>query len=114
MTYTLDVAGMKNYFNSVPELKDTDRKDNAPIIILPMSEGSKARFRIWKSSVMSPKLASQFPQIVTLTGQGIDDRYATIKLDVTELGFHAQIKSVVTGDTYIDPYAKKYQRLYHL
>lgn len=106
VTYTLDVAGMKNYFNSVPELKDTDRKDNAPIIILPMSDGSKARFRIWKSSVMAPKLASQFPQIVTLTGQGIDDRYATIKLDITELGFHAQIKSVVTGDTYIDPYAK--------
>lgn len=106
VTYTLDVAGMKNYFNSVPELKDTDRKDNAPMIILPMPDGSKARFRIWKSSVMAPKLASQFPQIVTLTGQGIDDRYTTIKLDLTELGFHAQIKSVVTGDTYIDPYAK--------
>ncbi|MEE6129821.1 zinc-dependent metalloprotease family protein [Chryseobacterium arthrosphaerae] len=106
VTYTLDVAGMKNYFNSVPELKDTDRKDNAPMIILPMPDGSKARFRIWKSSVMAPKLASQFPQIVTLTGQGVDDRYATIKLDLTELGFHAQIKSVVTGDTYIDPYAK--------
>ncbi|WP_414843985.1 reprolysin-like metallopeptidase, partial [Chryseobacterium sp. IT-36CA2] len=106
MTYTLDVAGMKSYFNSVPELKDSDRKDNAPIIVLPMPDGSKAKFRIWKSSVMAPGLASQFPQIVTFTGQGIDDKYATIKLDFTELGFHAQIKSVVAGDTYIDPYAK--------
>ena len=106
MTYTLDVAGMKSYFNSVPELKDSDRKDNAPIIVLPMPDGTKAKFRIWKSSVMAPGLASQFPQIVTFTGQGIDDKYATIKLDFTELGFHAQIKSVVAGDTYIDPYAK--------
>ncbi|MDR3025765.1 reprolysin-like metallopeptidase [Chryseobacterium sp.] len=106
LTYTLDVAGMKSYFNSVPELKDSDRKDNAPIIVLPMPDGKKAKFRIWKSSVMAPGLASQFPQIVTFTGQGIDDKYATIKLDFTELGFHAQIKSIVEGDTYIDPYAK--------
>lgn len=107
LTYTLDVAGMKSYFNSVPELKDSDRKDNAPIIVLPMPDGTKAKFRIWKSSVMAPGLASQFPQIVTFTGQGIDDKYATIKLDFTELGFHAQIKSVVAGDSYIDPYAKQ-------
>ncbi|NIF07412.1 T9SS type A sorting domain-containing protein [Chryseobacterium sp. Tr-659] len=106
LTYKLDVASMKSYINSVPELKDDDRKDNAPIIVLPMPDGTKAKFKIWKSSVMAPKLAGQFPQIVTLTGQGIDDRYATIKLDFTELGFHAQIKSVVAGDTYIDPYAK--------
>lgn len=106
-TYTLDVAGLRSYFNSVPELKDHERKDNAPIIVLPMPDGTKAKFKIWKSSVMAPKLAGQFPQIVTLTGQGVDDRYATIKLDLTELGFHAQIKSVVTGDVYIDPYAKK-------
>ncbi|MGG1923934.1 reprolysin-like metallopeptidase [Chryseobacterium sp. NRRL B-14798] len=107
LTYTLDVAGMKSYFNSVPELKDSDRKDNAPIIVLPMPDGTKAKFRIWKSSVMAPGLASQFPQIVTFTGQGIDDKYATIKLDFTELGFHAQIKSIVAGDSYIDPYAKQ-------
>lgn len=107
LTYTLDVAGMKSYFNSVPELKDSDHKDNAPIIVLPMPDGTKAKFKIWKSSVMAPGLASQFPQIVTFTGQGVDDKYATIKLDFTELGFHAQIKSVVAGDTYIDPYAKQ-------
>ncbi|HCA08088.1 reprolysin-like metallopeptidase [Chryseobacterium sp.] len=105
-TYTLDIAGMKSYFNSVPELKDTDLKDKAPIILLPMPDGTKAKFRIWKSSVMAPELAQKFPQLVTFTGQGVDDKYATIKLDFTELGFHAQIKSVITGDTYIDPYAK--------
>lgn len=106
LTYTLDVAGMKSYFNSVPELKDGDFKDKAPIIVLPMPDGTKAKFRIWKSSVMAPELAQKFPQLVTFTGQGVDDKYATLKLDFTELGFHAQIKSVVTGDLYIDPYAK--------
>ncbi len=106
LTYRLDVAGMRNYFNSVPELGDNDLKNKAPVIVLPMPDGTKAKFRIWKSSVMAPELARKFPQLITLTGQGIDDQYATIKLDITELGFHAQIKSIATGDTYIDPYAK--------
>ncbi|MDR6544111.1 hypothetical protein J2810_000133 [Chryseobacterium rhizosphaerae] len=106
LTYKLDVAGMKSYFNSVPELRDNDVKDKAPIIVLPMPDGTKAKFKIWKSSVMAPQLADKFPQIVTFTGQGVDDPYATVKLDFTELGFHAQIKSVVGGDVYIDPYVK--------
>ena len=106
LTYKLDVAGLKNYFTSVPEFSDADFKDKAPIIILPMPDGTKAKFRIWKSSVMAPELAQKFPQLTTFTGQGVDDRYATIKLDFTELGFHAQIKSIATGDLYIDPYAK--------
>lgn len=106
LTYKLDVAGMKSYFQSVPELSDTDFKDKAPIIVLPMPDGTKAKFKIWKSAVMAPELARQFPQLITITGQGVDDQYATVKLDFTELGFHAQIKSVVAGDMYIDPYAK--------
>lgn len=106
LTYALNVEKIRNYFNSVPELKDYDSKENAPVIVLPMPDGKKATFKIWKSSVMENDLAAQFPQIVTFTGQGVDDRYATIKLDFTELGFHAQIKSVITGDLYIDPYAK--------
>ncbi|AZA82496.1 hypothetical protein C1637_08120 [Chryseobacterium lactis] len=106
ITYKLDVAAMKTYFNSVPELSDNDSKNKAPVIILPMPDGTKAKFKIWKSSVMAPKLTNEFPQLVTFTGQGVDDKYATIKLDFTELGFHAQIKSVMTGDVYIDPYAK--------
>lgn len=107
LTYQLDVNGLKNYFKSVPELRDNDVKENAPIIILPLPDGTKAKFKIWKSSVMADELAKNFPQIVTFTGQGVDDKYATIKLDFTELGFHAQIKSIVTGDLYIDPYSKK-------
>lgn len=106
LTYQLNVGNIKNYFNSVPELNDNDPKNNASIIILPMPDGTKARFKIWKSSVMDRQLAVQFPNIITFTGQGIDDIYATVKLDFTELGFHAQIKSVVTGDLYIDPYSK--------
>lgn len=106
LTYALDVGAMKNYFNTVPILNDNQSKDQASVVILPLPDGTKAKFKIWKSSVMDPQLGNQFPELVTFTGQGIDDPYATIKLDFTELGFHAQIKSIVSGDLYIDPYFK--------
>ncbi|WP_312343115.1 reprolysin-like metallopeptidase [Chryseobacterium binzhouense] len=106
LTYKLNVEDLKAYIKSVPQLSDMDSKENASIIVLPMPNGTKAKFKIWKSSVMENELAAKFPNIVTFTGQGVDDRYATVKLDFTELGFHAQIKSVVTGDLYIDPYAQ--------
>jgi len=67
---------MRNYFNSVSELKDNDIKDGALLIILPMPDGTKAKFRIWKSSVMDTKLALQFPQFMIFTGPEIDDNYA--------------------------------------
>jgi len=106
LTYNLNSTKMKEYLKQIPEFKDSDIKTNAPVIELPMSDGKIAKFRIWKSSVMAPELAKKYPELVTYSGQGIDDPYATIKLDFTELGFHAQIKSIVNGDNFIDPYSK--------
>ena len=45
---------------------------DAPIISLPMPDGSMLRFKIYDSPVMEEGLASRFPQIRTFTGQALD------------------------------------------
>ena len=106
-TLQLDTAGMLAFMRQLPSEQNITDRNSTPILIIPMPDGSLAKFHVWESSVMEPGLAAAYPELRTFTGQGIDDRTATIKLDWTMFGFHAMILSPVTGDIFIDPYDQK-------
>jgi hypothetical protein len=72
-------------------------------IALPTPDGHAQRFAVVETMVMDPKLAKNFANIRTYRGQGIDDPTATVRLDYTPLGFHAQV--IAPGKSYyVDPY----------
>ncbi|RYE17634.1 MAG: hypothetical protein EOP51_23540, partial [Sphingobacteriales bacterium] len=105
-TLGLNNEAMKNFLWSLPAEKTfLYRFNQAPVIELPMPDGRSARFHIWESSIQEPGLEAKFPEIKTFAGQGIDDPYATLRLDYTPNGFHAQVLTV-QGSYYIDPYAR--------
>ena len=80
-------------------------------ITLPRPNHGFDRFTIVQSPIMEPGLAAQFPDIMTYSGQGIDDPAATLRFDVTPAGFHAQVLSP-NGAYYIDPYWHLDQSVY--
>lgn len=105
-TSTLDVAAMKSFLWSLPSEQSLGNRNQAPVISLPMPDGSTARFRVWESSIQEPELQARFSEIRTFLGQGIDDPYASIRFDFNPyFGFSAQILSP-NGRIYIDPFAK--------
>ncbi|MEO6490124.1 MAG: reprolysin-like metallopeptidase [Ferruginibacter sp.] len=95
---------LQTFLWSLPSERNVDRR-TAPVISLPMPDGTLADFHVWESSIQEAGLEAKYPGIKTFAGQGIDDPYATIRFDYTSFGFHAQILSV-NGNVYIDPYAR--------
>lgn len=105
-TLQLDLNGLQQYLENAPNESQLINRNTAPILELPMPNGTVAAFRIWKSVQMEAGLAAQFPNIQTFTGQGITDPTAILKADITELGFHAMVLSDVNGSVFVDPYAQ--------
>lgn len=84
-----------------------ERSDAArltPLVLsLPDPSGGFQRFTVVESPVMEPALAAKHPNIRTYAGRGIDDPTASLRMDITPLGFHASIRSQ-RGSWYIDPF----------
>ncbi|MDQ3019803.1 MAG: M12 family metallo-peptidase [Bacteroidota bacterium] len=90
----------------------TERAKYSPLIIdLPSPSGSLLKYFVTEYSMMEPELASKYPGIKTYNVKGIDDPYATGKLDITSSGFHAMIFSA-RGDYSIDPYSTGEKEVY--
>ncbi|MBI3520278.1 MAG: hypothetical protein HY062_13105, partial [Bacteroidetes bacterium] len=104
-TYRLDMSAIKNLLASAPLDKNVKTENSNVIISLPMPDGSLQKFKVVESPVMEEPLQISFPEIRTYNVRGIDDVYASGKLDVTEFGFHGMIRSP-QGDVFIDPYCK--------
>ncbi|MBK9331246.1 MAG: T9SS type A sorting domain-containing protein [Ignavibacteria bacterium] len=90
----------------------SDKAKSDPFIIeLPMPDGSMSKFEITEYSMMEQGLAEKFPEIKTFNAKGVDDPYATGKLDITHHGFHAMILTA-RGDYFIDPYSTNEKNIY--
>ena len=102
---TLDVAALRPVLNAAP-LEGTAaaaRGAAGAVLALPLPDGTTGRFRLVEAPVLAPELAAAYPQIKTYAGYGLDDPSASIRCDLTPLGFHAQILSRTMGTMYIDP-----------
>ena len=104
-TYRLDIPALKSILRQAPSDQTTLIKSSPAIVSLPLPDGSIQRFYVVESPVMAPALQASYPDIKTYSVHGIDDPYASGKLDLTLYGFHGMIRSPY-GDAYIDPYCR--------
>jgi subtilisin-like proprotein convertase family protein len=100
--FRLEHATIREKLATVARGEPSAAKGIGTEIELPMPDGTTARFVIVEAPVMAPELAAKFPEIKTYAGQGIDDPSATVRLDFSPAGFHAQVLSP-RGAVYVDP-----------
>lgn len=100
--FEADLGALSRELSQAP-LEDTREAVEGPLLIaIPMPDGDYQAFEIVESPIMEPGLARKFPEIRTYRGQGLDDPAATVRLDLTPQGFHAQILSP-GGRVMVDP-----------
>ena len=104
-TFHLDMTNLKTLLATAPSDKMVSVKNSSVIVELPMPNGKIEHFSVVESPVMDEALQASYQNIKTYSIHGIDDIYASGKLDVTEFGFHGMVRSP-NGDAYIDPYCK--------
>ena len=69
-----------------------DRNPNhSTVISLPNADGTIEQFQIWEASNFEPDLQAQLPEIRAYSGQGITDKYATLKLSLSPKGIQGMV-----------------------
>ncbi|MBF9132418.1 hypothetical protein I0C86_26220 [Plantactinospora sp. S1510] len=109
--YTLDRSGLASALDRAPQERSTAATTGALVVSLPTPDGEFQRFQLVDSPVMAPGLAARHPEIRTYAGKGLDDPTATVRADLTPLGFHASVRSE-HGVWYVDPYSRQDQSRY--
>ncbi|GAA3748992.1 hypothetical protein GCM10022225_36560 [Plantactinospora mayteni] len=109
--YALDRASLAATLDRVPEERLGTASAQSLVVALPAPDGTFQRFALVDSPVMAPGLAARHPEIRTYAGRGLDDPTATVRADLTPLGFHASVRSE-RGVWYVDPYSRQDQGRY--
>lgn len=97
--YRADPHALRNLLDLVPH---KDSGDFSLEIELPMPDGNLARFQIVESPIMQAGLAERYPEIKTYKVFGIDDGYASGRVNITSLGFSGMLQTS-RGRVFIDP-----------
>ena len=98
---TLDESGLRAALATAPP---EGRAGAAPLVLaLPQPDGTTGRFALREAPIMEAPLAARYPQIKTYAGIGLDDATASVRLDLTPRGFHAQVLSGTGPGFDIDP-----------
>ena len=80
-------------------------KRTSAIISLPNAEGKLERFRVYEASNFAPDLQAQFPEIRSYVGQGIDDKYARLRLSINPRGINTMVSRADKPSEYMEPYS---------
>ena len=79
---------------------------HSTVILLPDAEGNMEQFEVFEASNFEPDLQARFPEIRAFSGKGITDKYATLKLSISQQGIQTMVFRTDKENEFIEPYSK--------
>ncbi len=81
------------------------KKNQYAEVSFPDADDKWIKFKVWESSVLSPKLAAKYPEIKTFTGKAINDPSCSVKFEKTPLGIYVMIFKP-DGTSFVNSYSE--------
>ena len=100
----LDIAAMKQVLSLATDRFSKSAK--GVVISLPNSEGVLERFEVFEASNFDADLQAQFPEIRSYAGNGIDDKYARLRMSIDPKGINTMVHRADKGSEYMEPYSQ--------
>ena len=100
----LDIAAMRQVLSMATDRFSRNAK--GVIISLPNAEGVLERFEVFEASNFDAELQAQFPEIRSYAGNGIDDKYARLRMSIDPKGINTMIHRADKGAEYMEPYSQ--------
>jgi hypothetical protein len=100
--FSLNTDALRQSLVGVAQRGDNSNTSNT-ILLFPNSEGKLERFSVKEASIMHPDLQSNYPEIRSYIGQGIDDPSAVLRFSLSHQGFSGMILSSDGKNSFIEP-----------
>ena len=100
----LDLNSLRQVALTAP-VRSIENRSNV-IISIPNSDGKIERYRIHEASNFDDELQAQFPEIRSYVGQGIDDKYAVLRMSLDPRGIQTMVLRAGKPAEFMEPYSQ--------
>ncbi len=103
--YFLDYAGIKAALEPAPWEFTPAARAQTCVVSIPLADGSAEDFTVWRTSIMEPALAADFPEIRTFAGHSLRDARRTVRLMYSTRGLRVMVLQPDMGIFYVEKYS---------
>jgi hypothetical protein len=102
-TFELDLPKLTQSLKTASDFSEKSLHKSSPVIELPMPDGVRKSFRLFRTHPMHPGLAAKFPEIQTFHGKCYEDGVSGISVTISPTGLHAMVMDDQFERIYIEP-----------
>lgn len=100
--YSLNLEALKTTLLAVP---DRSIATQGVIITLPNAQGEIEKFQLFEASNFEPELQTQYPEIRSYVGIGIDDPKAQLRMSIDPRGVQTMVFRTGKRTEFMEPYS---------
>ncbi|MCB0521515.1 MAG: hypothetical protein KDD27_21420, partial [Saprospiraceae bacterium] len=102
-TFSLDLASLSQSLAGSPDFSEKSLHKAGAVIELPMPDGVRKSFRMFRTHPMHPDLAARYPEIQTYHGKCMEDGVSGVSVTISPTGLHAFLVDEKFQRVYIEP-----------